>query len=74
MAGAEHLQTVSDNRKRGAAKAAETRKKRKAQKRSQEQHQLYFCGVCQDPYMDVTDNAECGLDVNCVTDGFTLCV
>ena len=54
----EHLQTVSDNRKRGAAKAAETRKKRKAQKRSQEQHQLYFCGVCQDPYMDVTDNAE----------------
>ena len=55
----EHLQTVSDNRKRGAAKAAETRRRnRQASQESSKSQTEYYCGVCQEPYMDFTDQIE----------------
>lgn len=55
----EHLQTVSDNRKRGATKAAEPwRKKRQASQESSKSQTEYYCGVCQEPYMDFTDQIE----------------
>ena len=45
-----HLEAVSQNRKRGAAKAAANRKKK--------QSQLYNCGICKKPYIDQTDEVE----------------
>ena len=49
----DHLKTVSDNRKRGAAKAAGTRIKRKATKES-----LTYCGVCNELYVEFTDQVQ----------------
>lgn len=51
----EHLQQISENRKRGAAKAAQTRKKRKANQKLQTE---YSCGVCHGPYLDFTEEIE----------------
>lgn len=52
----DHLQTVRDNRRRGAQKAAETRKKNKMVKKSS--HDTYFCGICHDQYVEYTDEEE----------------
>ena len=49
-----HLQTVSDNRKRGASKAAETRRHNTDVK----DNQLYFCGVCGGDYEEETEETE----------------
>ena len=51
-----HLQTVTENRRRGARKAAETRRKKKMAKQSV--HDVYYCGVCHDQYMQYTDRQE----------------
>ena len=51
-----HLQTVRENRKRGARKAAETRRKKKMAKQSA--HDVYYCGVCHDQYIQFTDREE----------------
>ena len=51
----DHLQTVRDNRRRGAQKAAETRKKKTVKKSF---HDAYFCGTCHDQYMEYTDEEE----------------
>ena len=50
----QHLATIAENRKRGALKAAETRRQ-KAEMRSKT---VYFCGVCHDQYLDFTDEQE----------------
>ena len=46
----DHLEEVARNRKRGAIKAAITRQQKKSG--------LYYCGVCQLPYKDITDEVE----------------
>ena len=46
----EHLQVVARNRKRGAAKAAATRRAKK--------QQVECCGVCEQPYLDETEEVE----------------
>jgi hypothetical protein len=52
----DHLRIVQENRKRGAAKAAETRrsKQRQASNESEEE----YCGVCGDLYEEETDEVE----------------
>ena len=51
----DHLRIVRENRRRGAAKAAETRrsKQRQASNESEE-----YCGVCGDLYEEETDEVE----------------
>ena len=46
----EHLETVAKNRKRGAAKAAATRKAKR--------QQCCKCGICGQEYMDETDDVQ----------------
>ena len=53
----EHLKRVSENRKRGAEKAAQARKVKKQVSES-ETNQFYFCGVCGSVYEDETDEIE----------------
>ena len=50
----EHLKGTDDNRKRGAAKAVETRKLRMSSKSAK----VYSCGVCGALYGDETEEAE----------------
>ena len=52
----DHLRIVRENRRRGAAKAAETRrsKQRQASNESEEE----YCGVCGDLYEEETDEVE----------------
>jgi hypothetical protein len=50
----EHLKLVSENRKRGAEKAAQTRRAKKQVSQSE----FYFCGVCGSVYEDETDEVE----------------
>ena len=45
----DHLKTVETNRKRGAMKAAETRRNKKLQNRQTEEDK-YYCGVCNGVY------------------------
>ena len=63
----EHLKLVAENRKRGAEKAAQTRRAKK----QVSQEEFYFCGVCGTVYEDETDEVErwiaCG---NCSSGGF----
>ena len=47
----EHLKTIQQNRKRGAEKAAATRKRKK------ESEQHYFC-ICGEQYSNVTDEVQ----------------
>ena len=56
----EHLRTIAENRKRGAAKAAETRrrKKREKQAKSKDCEDMVYCGMCYEPYVDFTDKVE----------------
>ena len=51
----QHLATIADNCRRGALKAADTRR-RKAEIHSNKT--VYFCGVCHDHYHDYTDEQE----------------
>ena len=51
----EHLTTIAANRKRGAAKAAETRRRNKQEKQREE---MVYCGVCHQPYVKFTDEVE----------------
>lgn len=64
----EHLNTIKQNRKKGAAKAAETRR-RKAQEKhgsklqkqgaaNSQQGKEYYCGVCHELYVEFTDTEE----------------
>lgn len=53
----DHLQTIRDNRKRGALKAAETRRKKK-NRMTKTVHDMYYCGVCHDQYIEYTDQEE----------------
>ncbi len=56
-----HLQTVLANRKRGAAKAAATRaKKRASAKAAQRANNIseYFCGTCKREYAEETEESE----------------
>lgn len=53
----EHLKTVADNRKRGAAKAAETRRKRKQSQQSSKKNTI-LCTICQEPNIEFTDRVE----------------
>ena len=48
----DHLKTVSDNRREGAAKAAKTRRKKAGEA------QTVFCRVCRDPYVEYTKEVE----------------
>ena len=52
----EHLQTVAENRRRGAQKAAAKHKKNKIKKSNS--HDVYLCGVCHDQYMEFTEEEE----------------
>lgn len=59
----DHLQTVADNRKRGAEKAAQTRQKKlaacKSHDRSNNQESdMYLCGVCGGVYREETEEVE----------------
>ena len=55
----EHLSTIAANRKRGAAKAAETRRRNKQEKQSTEsREEMVYCGVCHQPYVEFTDEVE----------------
>lgn len=53
----EHLDEVSRNRKEGAIKAAETRKRRRMQKR-QEKSDAVLCGVCGGLWEEETEEVE----------------
>ena len=58
-----HLQTVDNNRKRGAAKAAETRRLKRKPVRDSVSQQVttdatYCCGVCYGIYEEETDEVE----------------
>ncbi len=53
----DHLNTIQENRKKGAIKAAETRRqKNKASKTTRESE--YQCGVCSTPYQEFTGTSE----------------
>ena len=49
----DHLKQIANNRKRGAMKAAETRKKKKAA-----QTEVVCCVVCHSPYVNFTEQVE----------------
>lgn len=51
----EHLKTVDSNRKRGAAKAAETRRLNRCSKQAEK---VYSCGICGAVYDDETEEVE----------------
>ena len=58
----EHLHTIKQNRKKGAAKAAETRRmKARASKEignKAKRNNEYYCGVCHEPYIEFTETEE----------------
>ena len=56
-----HLRTVSENRRKGAQKAAETRRSKKrsqSSKPSEQQEDLYYCGVCAEVYLEEADEEQ----------------
>ena len=57
-----HLRTIKNNQKRGAAKAAETRRHRRAlvQQSKQDTYtdNMYYCGVCGGVYEEETNEIE----------------
>ena len=55
------LSTIAENRKRGALKAAETRRRKKQEKEAESAHnreEMVYCGVCHQPYVEFTDEVE----------------
>ena len=55
----EHLHTIKQNRKKGAAKAAETRRLRaQASKDKGKTTSEYYCGVCHQEYIEFTETEE----------------
>ena len=61
----DHLSTVQQNRKRGAAKAAETRKRKAQQTGLLSEAQNDRCGVCREEYEEETPEEE--LWIECST-------
>ena len=57
----EYLHTIDTSRKRGAARAAATRRKNKQQKRTEHENSKY-CAVCLAPYQEFTDVVEDWID------------
>ena len=53
-----HLKAVDSNRKRGGAKAAETRRLKRSSKSGQKADDLYSCGICGAAYSDETEEME----------------
>jgi hypothetical protein len=53
-----HLMTVSENRKRGAQKAAETRRLKRASQHTQPSPEFYYCGVCEELYLEEADEEQ----------------
>ena len=53
----DHLHTIKINRLRGAAKAAQTRKRMKLNDGKQKES-TYYCATCKTPYQDYTDQVE----------------
>ena len=56
-----HLRSVEVNRKHGAEKATETRRRKKAQQQQPDQLESpvqYFCGFCGGEYEEETDEVE----------------
>ena len=63
-----HLQTIKENRKKGAIKAAKTRMKKRKNRMDEEpdlmpstnrkSDNLYYCGVCSEQYVEYTDIEE----------------
>ena len=58
----DHLKTVDSNRKRGAAKAAETRRLKRCSKSAETSGNLYSCGICGAVYCDETEEPEYWID------------
>lgn len=56
----EHLMTVSENHRKGAAKAAETRRQKRRNKSvpTTTRESEYQCGVCHSVYQDFTEEEE----------------
>ena len=54
----QHLKTVSENRRKGAQKAAETRRLKKASQDTQTSPDLYYCGVCDEVYLEEADEEQ----------------
>ena len=60
----DHLHTIKENRKRGAAKAAETRRRKKENPTHtvvispKEQDRNYYCAVCNQEYQEFTVSVE----------------
>ncbi len=57
----DHLETVARNRKRGAAKAAETRRRKKAKQKADSdttEGTTCYCGICHEPYVEYTDEVQ----------------
>ena len=57
----DHLKTVADNRKRGAEKAAKSRKEKKAAK---DEDQV-FCIVCREPFVEFTQHVQSWIQCDC---------
>lgn len=51
----QHMTTVATNRKRGAAKAAETSHRKGQGKERQKEPDTVHCGVCSEQYKEITD-------------------
>ncbi len=64
----EHLNTIKQNRKRGAAKAAETRKRKKQKAKGND----YYCGFAMNPTLSSLRPRSSGLVVNYATRGTIL--
>ena len=54
----QHLKTVSENRRKGAQKAAETRRLKKASQHTQASPDLYYYGVCDEVYLEEADEEQ----------------
>ena len=53
-----HLETVQENRKKGASKAAETRARKKQQKSQGDCENSVKCGVCSKDWQEETEEVE----------------
>ena len=58
----DHLKVIANNRKRGAMKAAETRRKNK--QTAQKQTEVVCCVVCHSPFVDFTEQVEKWIQCN----------
>lgn len=53
-----HLMIVSENRKKGAQKAAMTRRLKRDSQHAQRSSELYYCGVCDELYLEEADEEQ----------------